>query len=74
VTGDTGVADDERFIRLVGCDDDVITSASYRIPGPIEDGLLRHPVVRMVAVVGTPDRHRTGTVTAFVMLNGSYAA
>jgi acetyl-CoA synthetase len=42
--------------------------------GPIEDGLLRHPVVRMAAVVGTPDRQRTGTVTAFVMLNGSYAA
>jgi acyl-coenzyme A synthetase/AMP-(fatty) acid ligase len=31
-------------------------------------------VVRMAAVVGTPDRQRTGTVTAFVMLNGSYAA
>jgi acetyl-CoA synthetase len=65
VTGDTGVADDEGFIRFVGRDDDVITSASYRIsPAPIEDCLLRHPAVRMAAVVGTPDPQRTGTVTA----------
>ncbi|GAB7525562.1 acyl-CoA synthetase [Paraburkholderia sp. 2C] len=74
VTGDTGIADDEGFIRFVGRDDDVITSASYRIgPAPIEDCLLRHPAVRMAAVVGTPDPQRTETVTAFVVLNGSYA-
>ncbi|CAB3752911.1 acyl-CoA synthetase [Paraburkholderia solisilvae] len=74
VTGDTGVADDEGFIRFVGRDDDVITSASYRIgPAPIEDCLLRHPAVRMAAVVGTPDPRRTQTVTAFVVLNSGYA-
>src|ERR1700754_3863875 len=33
VTGDTGIADDEEFIRFVDRDDDVITSVSYRI-GP----------------------------------------
>ncbi|CAB3773143.1 acyl-CoA synthetase [Paraburkholderia humisilvae] len=74
VTGDTGVADDEGFIRFVGRDDDVITSASYRIgPAPIEDCLLRHPAVRMAAVVGTPDPERTQTVTAFIVLNSGYA-
>jgi acetyl-CoA synthetase len=74
VTGDTGVADDEGFIRFVGRDDDVITSASYRIgPAPIEDCLLSHRAVRMAAVIGTPDPQRTQTVTAFVVLNGGYA-
>ncbi|MFC0399059.1 acyl-CoA synthetase [Paraburkholderia rhizosphaerae] len=74
ITGDTGVADDEGFIRFVGRDDDVITSASYRIgPAPIEDCLLRHPAVRMAAVVGTPDPERTEAVTAFIVLNAGYA-
>jgi acetyl-CoA synthetase len=73
ITGDTGITDDEGFIRFVGRDDDVITSASYRIgPGPIEDCLLRHPAVRNAAVVGTPDPQRTETVTAFVVLNEAY--
>ncbi|MGE8580916.1 MAG: AMP-binding enzyme, partial [Burkholderia contaminans] len=54
----------------VGRDDDVITSAGYRIgPGPIEDCLLTHPAVRMAAVVGVPDATRTEIVKAFVVVN-----
>ena len=42
LTGDTGAMDAEGWIRFVGRDDDVITSAGYRIgPGEIEDCLLR---------------------------------
>jgi acetyl-CoA synthetase len=73
LTGDLGVMDAENFIRFVGRDDDVITSAGYRIgPAPIEDCLLRHPAVRMAAVVGAPDAQRTEIVTAFVVLNRGY--
>ncbi len=69
LTGDRGVADEAGFIRFVGRDDDVITSAGYRIgPGPIEDCLLRHPAVRMAAVVGVPDATRTEIVKAFVVV------
>ena len=40
LTGDQGVRDADGFIRFVGRNDDVITSAGYRIgPGPIEDCL-----------------------------------
>src|SRR3546814_1256020 len=53
LTGDQGCMDADGFIRFVGRDDDVITSAGYRIgPGPIEDCLLGHPSVHMAAVVG----------------------
>lgn len=70
VTGDMGVRDEDGFFRFVGRNDDVITSAGYRIgPGPIEDCILGHPCVSMVAVVGLPDDERTEAVTAFVILN-----
>ena len=50
-------------------DDDVITSAGYRIgPGEIEAALLRHPDVVMAAVVGEPDPIRTEIVVAHVVL------
>lgn len=75
VTGDTGVMDDEGYITFIGRDDDVITSAGYRIgPGPIEDCLLSHPAVRLAAVVGKPDAQRTEIVKAFVVLADGYLA
>jgi acetyl-CoA synthetase len=74
LTGDIGVMDDDGFFRFVGRNDDVITSAGYRIgPGPIEDCLLGHPAVRMAAVVGVPDATRTEIVKAFVVLNDGFS-
>ena len=69
VTGDIGVMDEEGDITFVGRDDDVITSAGYRIgPGPIEDCLIAHPQVQLAAVVGKPDATRTQIVKAYVVL------
>ncbi|MCB4822849.1 acyl-CoA synthetase [Roseicella aerolata] len=68
LTGDQGVQDEEGWFRFVGRDDDVITSAGYRIgPGEIEDCLLRHSSVAMAAVIGLPDPLRTEAVTAVVV-------
>lgn len=73
LTGDLGLRDAEGFIRFVGRNDDVITSAGYRIgPAPIEDCLIGHPAVRMAAVIGAPDPERTEIVKAFVVLNEGY--
>jgi acetyl-CoA synthetase len=69
LTGDTGVIDAEGWIKFVGRDDDIITSAGYRIgPGEIEDCLLGHPAVRLAGVVGKPDRERTEIVKAYIVL------
>ena len=69
ITGDLGRMDADGFVTFVGRNDDVITSAGYRIgPGPIEDCLLGHPAVRMAAVVGAPDPERTEIVKAYVVL------
>ncbi len=68
LTGDRGVIEDG-YIRFVGRDDDVITSAGYRIgPSEIEDCLLKHPAVAQAGVIGKPDPLRTEIVKAYIVL------
>jgi acetyl-CoA synthetase len=68
-TGDSGVVDEDGYVSFVGRDDDVITSAGYRIgPGEIEDCLLSHPAVQLAVAVGKPDPVRTEIVKAFIMV------
>jgi acetyl-CoA synthetase len=69
LTGDLARKDDDGYLWFVGRKDDVITSAGYRIgPAEIEDCLLKHPSVSLVAVIGSPDEVRTEIVKAFVVL------
>ncbi|MFG1374540.1 AMP-binding protein [Xanthobacter oligotrophicus] len=69
LTGDMGRQDEDGYLWYVGRSDDVITSAGYRIgPGEIEDCILKHPAVALVAVVGVPDPLRTEAVKAWVVL------
>lgn len=74
LTGDRGVWDGD-YLRFVGREDDVITSAGYRIgPAEIEDCLLKHDAVATVGVVGKPDELRTEIVKAYVVLKDGVAA
>ncbi len=73
ITGDTAKIDEDGYVYFVGREDDVITSAGYRIgPTPIEDCLLKHAAVNMVAVIGKKDALRTEVVKAFVVLNKGF--
>ncbi len=68
ITGDRGVWEGA-YLRFVGREDDVITSAGYRIgPAEIEDCLLTHQAVATVGVVGKPDPIRAEIVKAYVVL------
>ncbi len=68
LTGDRATMDEDGYVTFLGRDDDVITSAGYRIgPGEVEDFLLSHPAVAQVAVIGLPDPLRTERVTAVVV-------
>jgi acetyl-CoA synthetase len=68
-TGDLATRDAGGQITFHARDDDVITSAGYRIgPVEIEQALARHPDVVMAAVVGEPDPVRTEIVVAHVVL------
>lgn len=74
-TGDQGSIDRDGYIHFVGRDDDVITSAGYRIgPGEIEDCLIQHEAVLLAAAVGKADPIRTEIVKAFVVLKAGFAA
>jgi acetyl-CoA synthetase len=74
LTGDLGRSDEEGYVHYVGRDDDVITSAGYRIgPGEIEDCLLGHPAVAMAAAIGVPDPIRTEAVMAWLVLKDGHA-
>jgi acetyl-CoA synthetase len=75
LTGDQGVMDADGYVVFVGRDDDLITSAGYRIgPGEVEDCLLAHPAVKLAAVVGKPDPLRTEIVKAYVVPADGVAA
>jgi acetyl-CoA synthetase len=68
LTGDLAKKDEEGYFWFVGRKDDVITSAGYRIgPAEIEECLMKHPAVAMVAAVGSPDEVRTEVVKAFIV-------
>jgi len=69
LTGDRGIWQGD-YLRFVGREDDVISSAGYRIgPSEIEDCLLRHPSVATAGVVGKPDALRGEIVKAYVVVN-----
>lgn len=67
-TGDLGYVDDDGNFWFSGRNDDLISSAGYRVgPGEIEDQILRHPAVEMVAVIGVPDELRGEAIVAYVV-------
>jgi acetyl-CoA synthetase len=69
LTGDAGHRDEEGYFWFHGRNDDVIISGGYRIgPTEIEDCLMQHPAVAMVAVIGVPDSVRGEVVKAFIVV------
>ena len=74
LTGDRARRDRDGYVFFLGRDDDVISSAGYRIgPAEIEDVLLRHPAVANAAAVGKPDFLRGEVVKAFVVLKPGFS-
>ncbi len=75
MTGDQAVRNADGYIRYLGRDDDMISSAGYRIgPAEVEECLLRHPAVSEVGVIPAPDSTRGQIVMAFVVLAQGYEA
>lgn len=59
--------DEEGNATYLGRTDFLISTAGYKVaPVEVESVLSRHPAVREVAVIGTPDALRQEVVTAFV--------
>jgi acetyl-CoA synthetase len=74
LTGDLGRQDEDGYFWYLSREDDVITTAGYRVgPSEIEDCLLKHPAVAMSAVVGIPDPVRTESIKAWIVLRPGFA-
>lgn len=72
-TGDLGRCDADGYLWFSSREDDVIMSAGYRIgPAEIEECVLTHPAVAMVAAVGIPDPIRGEAVKVFVTLRDGF--
>lgn len=73
LTGDLGVQDEDGYFWYVSREDDVITTAGYRVgPSEIEHTLMKHPSVAMAAVVGVPDPIRTESIKAWIVLRPGF--
>lgn len=69
LTGDLGLRDRDGYFFYTGRNDDIISSAGYRIgPMEVENALIEHPAVVETAVVAKPDAERGEIVKAFVVL------
>lgn len=68
-TGDLVTEDAEGYLFHDGRNDDVISSAGYRIgPVEVESALLSHPAVAEAAAIAAPDPERGSVVKAVVVL------
>lgn len=68
-TGDLVEADEDGFLFHKGRNDDLISSAGYRIgPVEVESALLTHPAVAEAAAIAAPDPERGSVVKAVVVL------
>ncbi len=66
--GDAGYMDADGYFWYKSRIDDVIISAGYTIgPLEIENVLLKHPAIKEVAIVGSPDKDRGEIVKAFII-------
>lgn len=69
ITGDMATMDDAGYVYFAARDDDVISSAGYRVgPTEIENCLTGHPDVVMAAVIGVPDSIKGEALRAFVVV------
>lgn len=69
MTGDVAEMDEDGFFWFSSRDDDVISSAGYRVgPTEIENCLQSHPDVVFAGVIGVPDDIRGQAVKAYVVL------
>lgn len=73
LTGDDSSYDEEGFFYFSGRNDDIISSAGYRIgPFEVESAIIEHVAVSETAVVGVPDERRGELVKAFIVLKSKY--
>ncbi|OEY65086.1 AMP-binding protein [Marinobacter sp. X15-166B] len=69
LTGDMAVCHGDGSFSFSGRDDDIITTAGYRVgPADVESTLLEHAAVAESGVVAKPDEKRGSIIKAYVVI------
>ena len=67
-TGDIGIMDEDGYLAIVDRKKDMILRGGYNIyPRELEEVIMTHPAVSLVAVVGVPDERLGEEVKAYVV-------
>ena len=67
-TGDIGVLDPDGYLSIVDRKKDMILRGGFNVyPRELEEVMLTHPAISMVAVIGVPDERLGEEVKAFVV-------
>jgi long-chain acyl-CoA synthetase len=67
-TGDVGTFDEEGYLSIVDRKKDMILRGGYNVyPRELEEVMMTHPAVSLVAVIGVPDDKMGEEVKAFVV-------
>jgi long-chain acyl-CoA synthetase len=67
-TGDIGILDDEGFLSIVDRKKDMILRGGFNVyPRELEEVLMTHPAVSLVAVIGVPDERLGEEVKAYIV-------
>lgn len=75
LTGDVVMSHGDGSYSFTGRDDDIITTAGYRVgPADVESSLLEHEAVAESGVVGKPDPKRGSIIKAFVVIKREFRA
>ncbi len=73
LTGDVVISHGDGSYSFNGRDDDIVTTAGYRVgPSDVESTLLEHEAVAESGVIGKPDAERGAILKAYVVLKSSY--
>jgi long-chain acyl-CoA synthetase len=73
-SGDVGVKDEDGFYYIVDRTKDMIIRGGLNVyPREVEDVIMRHEAVSLVAVIGVPHEEMGEEVKAFVVLNEGFS-
>ena len=73
LTGDMVEKHDDGTFWFAGRDDDIITTAGYRVgPTDVENTVMEHESVAETAAIGVPDEIRGHVIKSYVVLKAGY--
>ena len=74
-TGDVGIMDEDGYVKIVDRTKDMIIVGGFKVfSAKLEDTLVKHPAIGMVATIGVdnPDRPGSEIVKAIIQLDADY--